>query len=154
MGGLSDFILSHPLWGWMAVGAVFLAIEVATGSGWLLWPAGSAALTGLITLFVPMNQAEQIVVFGVLTIITTYIGRRYLRGVRTSGADVNNPLLRLVGHRGEAVADFEGEDGRVFVDGKEWSAVLDGDGPLSAGAKVEVVAVQGGARLKVKATAV
>lgn len=151
MGGLSDFILSHPLWGWMAVGAVFLAVEVATGSGWLLWPAGSAALTGLITLFLPINQPEQIAVFGVLTIITTYIGRRYLRGVRAAASiDVNDPLLRLVGHRGEAVADFDGEDGRVFVDGKEWSAVLDGAGPLAAGTKVEVIAVVGGARLKVR----
>lgn len=154
MGGLSEFILSHPLWGWMAVGAVFLAIEVATGSGWLLWPAGSAALTGLITLFLPLNQPEQIAIFGVLTIITTYVGRRYLRGTRAAGTDVNDPLLRLVGHRGEAVADFAGEDGRVFVDGKEWSAVLDGAGSLTAGAKVEVVAVLGGARLKVKAATV
>ncbi|HEY1880263.1 MAG TPA: NfeD family protein [Caulobacteraceae bacterium] len=152
MGGLSDFILSHPLWGWMAVGAVFLAIEVATGSGWLLWPAGSAALTGFITLIFPtMNQPEQIAVFGVLTIASTYVGRRYLRGARASGTDVNDPLLRLVGHRGEAVTDFAGGDGRVFVDGKEWSAMLDGAGPLSMGAKVEVVAVLGGARLKVKA---
>jgi membrane protein implicated in regulation of membrane protease activity len=151
MGALSDFILAHAVWGWMAVGAVFLAIEVATGSGWLLWPAGSAALTGLITLFAPINQPEQIAVFGVLTIITTYVGRRYLRGAhRAAATDVNNPLLRLVGHRGEAVADFEGGDGRVFVDGKEWSAVLDGAGPMAAGGKVEVVDVVGGARLKVK----
>ncbi|HEY1560100.1 MAG TPA: NfeD family protein [Caulobacteraceae bacterium] len=152
MGALSDMVLAHPLWAWMAVGAVFLAVEVATGSGWLLWPAGSAALTGLITLFLPLNQPEQIAVFGVLTIVTTYIGRRYLRGARTAATDVNNPLLRLVGHRGEAVADFEGGDGRVFVDGKEWSAVLDGTGPMAAGGKVEVVDVVGGARLKVKST--
>lgn len=151
MGGISDLILSHPLWAWMAVGAVFLAVEVATGSGWLLWPAASAGITGLVTLILPMGQAEAIAVFGVLTIITTYVGRRYLRGAKSDASDVNNPLTRLVGHRGEAVANFEGEDGRVFVDGKEWSAVLDGAGPLAAGAKVEVVEVLGGARLKVKA---
>jgi membrane protein implicated in regulation of membrane protease activity len=150
MSELSDLILAHPLWAWMAVGAVFLAIEVATGSGWLLWPAGSAAITGVLTLLVPMSQPVSIAVFAVLTIITTFVGRRYLRGARPGSTDVNDPLNRLVGHRGEAVADFAGEDGRVFVDGKEWSAVLDGAGPLSAGAKVEVVAVLGGARLKVK----
>lgn len=153
MGSLSDLILAHPLWAWMAVGAVFLAVEVATGSGWLLWPAGSSALTGVVTLALPMiTQPEAIAVFGVLTIITTYIGRRYLRGVKVSSSpDVNDPLTRLVGHRGEVVADFAGGDGRVFVDGKEWSAILEGVGPLAAGAKVEVVAVMGGARLKVKA---
>lgn len=151
MSDLSNLVLAHPLWAWMAVGAVFLAIEVATGSGWLLWPAGSAAITGLLTLALPMSQPVSIAVFSLLTIVTTFIGRRYLRGVRPGATDVNDPLERLVGHRGEAVAEFSGEDGRVFVDGKEWSAVLDGAGPLGAGAKVEVVAVLGGARLKVKA---
>jgi len=151
MAGLSDLIAAHPIWAWMAVGAVFLAVEIATGSGWLLWPAGSAALTGLLTLFLPMSTPAAVAVFAVLTIITTYVGRRYLRGAQPGASDVNNPLTRLVGHRGEAVAAFEGEDGRVFVDGKEWSAVLAGPGPLSAGAKVEVVEVLGGARLRVKA---
>jgi membrane protein implicated in regulation of membrane protease activity len=151
MGGIPEFILSHPFWGWMAVGAVFLAVEVVSGSGWLLWPAGSAAITGLVTLLVPLNTTEAVALFGVLTIITTYIGRRYLVGHRVDGADVNNPLRRLVGHRGEAIADFDGEDGRVFVDGKEWSARLDGPGPAPAGTKLEVVEVLDGARLKVRA---
>jgi membrane protein implicated in regulation of membrane protease activity len=133
------------------VGAVFLAVEVVTGSGWLLWPAGSAAITALVTLLVPLNTFEAIALFGLLTIVTTYVGRRYLVGRRTDAADVNNPLQRLVGHRGEAVASFEGEDGRVFVDGKEWSARLDGPGPVTAGAKLEVVEVLDGARLKVRA---
>ena len=151
MSGISDFILTHPFWGWMAVGAVFLAVEVVTGSGWLLWPAGSAAITAVVTLLVPLNTAEAVALFGVLTIITTYVGRRYLVGRRADGPDVNNPLQRIVGHRGEAVAAFEGEDGRVFVDGKEWSARLDGPGPVTAGAKLEVVEVLDGGRLKVRA---
>ncbi|HEY5289747.1 MAG TPA: NfeD family protein [Caulobacteraceae bacterium] len=151
MGGLTDFIAMHPIWGWMALGAVFLAIEVMTGSGWLLWPAASASLTGVATLVIPMSTTAAIAVFGVLTIVTTYIGRRYLRGATPGAPDVNNPLQRLVGYNGEAVAPFEGGNGRVFVDGKEWSAVLDGQGPLAAGAKVEVVEVVGGARLRVKA---
>jgi len=39
----------------------------------------------------------------------------------------------------------------VFVDGKEWSAELDAADALAAGAKVEVIAVLGGARLRVRA---
>ncbi len=42
MSDLSDFYLSHPLWIWAALGAGLLAIEVAAGSGWLLWPAAAA----------------------------------------------------------------------------------------------------------------
>jgi hypothetical protein len=123
-----DFILAHAFWSWMALGAIFLAIEVTTGSGWLLWPAGSAALTAV---------AAQLL--------------RIIRGAPPAPNDVNNPLARLVGHKGEAATSFEGDCGRVFVDGKEWSAVLDGPGPLAAGAKVEVLEVLGGARLRVRA---
>ncbi|MGH7023211.1 MAG: NfeD family protein [Caulobacteraceae bacterium] len=150
MGGLTDFIAMHPIWGWMAVGAVFLAIEVMTGSGWLLWPAASAALTGVATLIIPTGTTVAIAVFGVLTIVTTYLGRRYLIGPKPDAPDVNNPLQRLVGHGGEAVSAFDGGHGRVFVDGKEWAAELDAPGPLERGAKVEVIEVLGGARLKVK----
>ena len=152
MNGLPDLIATHPLWAWMALGAAFLAIEVATGSGWLLWPAGAAALTGLALLVLPLSAPAAIALFAILTIITTYLGRRFLRGAPASRSDVNEPLSRLVGHRGEAATTFEGEDGRVFVDGKEWSAVLEGPGPVAAGAKVEVVAVLGGARLRVRAS--
>jgi membrane protein implicated in regulation of membrane protease activity len=151
MVSLSDLIATHPFWAWMALGAAFLAVEVATGSGWLLWPAGSAALTAFATLIWPLSGPVAVALFGVLTIITTYIGRRFIRGNPAARSDVNDPLSRIVGHRGEAVVAFDGEDGRVFVDGKEWSAVLDGPGPLAAGTKVEVIEVLGGARLKVRA---
>ena len=42
MHGLMVFYLGHPMWVWLAVGALLLAAEVATGSGYLLWPAASA----------------------------------------------------------------------------------------------------------------
>lgn len=149
MDVLPQLIASHPLWAWMALGAIFLAVEVATGSGWLLWPAGSAALTGLATLFWPLGGAAAIAIFGVLTIVTTYLGRRYIRPAPAGETDVNDPHRRLIGQRGEAVGAFDGEDGRVFIDGKEWPAVLEGAGPLAAGAKIEVTAVQAG-KLRVR----
>jgi membrane protein implicated in regulation of membrane protease activity len=151
MSALPELIASHPFWAWMAVGAVFLAVEVMTGSGWLLWPAGSAALTGLAVLIAPMNPPTAIALFAVLTIVTTFVGRRFLRGAIAGLSDVNNPLTRLVGHHGEAATAFDGGAGRVFVDGKEWSAELEGQGPLPAGARVEVIEALGGARLRVRA---
>ncbi|EJL25398.1 hypothetical protein PMI01_04370, partial [Caulobacter sp. AP07] len=41
MDGLMLFYMTHPFWVWLAVAAIFLAAEVATGTGWLLWPAAS-----------------------------------------------------------------------------------------------------------------
>jgi membrane protein implicated in regulation of membrane protease activity len=150
MADLTAFLLGHPMWAWFAIGAVFLIVEVITGSGWLLWPAGSAGVVGLLLFFAPLGTAVQAVLFAVLTIVTTYVGRRYLHTVHAPGGDVNDPHARLIGHRGEAVETFKPGAGRVFVDGKEWSAELEGDGALVAGAPVVVTALLGGARLRVR----
>ena len=50
---------------------------------------------------------------------------------------------------GVAAADFQAGRGRVFVDGKEWAAELEGGASLAAGMKIIVVGVHG-ARLTVK----
>ena len=149
---MGAFYFAHPFWSWLALGAVFLIAEVMTGSGWLLWPAGSAAAVGLISLAAPtLGGGWELVLFAATTVISTVAGRRWLHGVPHAGPNINDPRARLIGHRGEASHAFEAGLGRVFVDGKEWSAELDSAGVLTAGAKVEVIAVLGGARLKVRA---
>ena len=144
MGGLMLFYETHPFWVWLAIASVFLAVEVATGTGWLLWPAASAGLVGLLTLVVGLGLPVEAGLFAVLTIATTYLARRYLRPVLdASTPDLNDPALRLVGREGQALEGFDGGKGRVFVDGKEWAAVApDGVAP-TVGQAVTVVAVEG-----------
>ena len=151
MTTLFDFFANHAVAGWLAAAAVLLIAELASGSGWLLWPAGSAAVVGLITLGPHLTVVEQAAVFAVLTIASTYIGRRFLGPGPRRGHDLNDPLPRLIGREGRAATSFEGGRGRVFVDGKEWAAELEGAGPVAPGGRIEVVALVGGARLKVRA---
>ena len=154
MDAISAFYMAHPFWIWLAIGAVFLVIEIMTGSGWLLWPAGSAAVVALVSFFPGFTTKWQVLLFAVATIASTYLGRRFMPPkTPPASVDVNDQLVRLVGHHGEAKSAFKAGHGRVFIDGKEWAAELDGDGPLEHGAKVEVTAVVGGARLRVKAAA-
>ena len=151
MDAVGVFVFTHPFWVWLAIGAVFLAVEVATGSGWMLWPAAAAALVGVASLFAPhLGVGGDVALFAVLTIALTYVGRRALKKTAPGGADINDAHGRLIGHRGSASTAFDSGLGRVFVDGKEWSAELAGGGPLAAGAGVEVTAVLSGARLRVK----
>jgi hypothetical protein len=142
---------SHPFWVWIAIGGVFLVGELMSGSGWLLWPAGAAALVALLSTFIKLGASLEIVFFVVFAIIATYLGRRFLPSASGAGKDINDPALRLVGQRGEAVESFDGGRGRVFIDGKEWAAELEGDGVLAAHAPVTVTEILGGARLKVRA---
>lgn len=151
MGILSEFYASHAFWVWLAIGAAILAAEVATGSGWLLWPAASAAATALLTL-VTDSTALEIGFFSGLTIATSLLARKFWP--RRSGgeaADINDNVSRLIGHRGKAASAFAGGDGRVMIDGKEWAAELDGAETLKAGAEIEVTGLSGGSRLRVRA---
>ena len=150
MPDLPELYLNHPFWVWIAFSAALLAVEVATGSGWLLWPSASAAVVAVLAAFVGLPPPVALLVFALLTIASTLLARRYFpRSAADHGHDINDQVGRLVGHHGVAVAPFAGRAGRVFIDGKEWAAELaEGDG-LEAGSRVEVVGVAG-AHLRVR----
>jgi inner membrane protein len=153
MQALEIVYLTHPFWVWLAIGAIFLAMEVPTASGYLLWPAASAAAVALLSLWLAITPPFQLIVFAVLTIVTTVLGRRLLpRRGPGDAPDISNRASRLAGKFGKAVAPFDAGQGRVFVDGAEWLAELEpGGAPPEPGARVEVVAVRGGGRLVVRA---
>jgi membrane protein implicated in regulation of membrane protease activity len=150
MTALIDLLSSHQLLGWMALGGVLLIAEMMTGSGWLLWPAGSAAAVGVLSLAPGVGLPAQTALFALLTAISTLVGRRFLGPRAAHGHDLNDSRSRLIGREGKAATAFEAGAGRVFVDGKEWSAELDGAETLPAGGRVHVVDLMGGARLKVR----
>lgn len=144
MDTLTDLYATQPFWVWAGVAAALLAVEIVTGSGWLLWAAASAAAIGVLVALVEMSVPTTLLIFALLTIVSTLLARRYLpRSVSASAGDINDNVGRLVGHRGSAVAAFAGRSGRVFIDGKEWAAELDEGDALEAGASVEVTGVNG-----------
>ena len=145
-----EWLLQNPLALWLVIAAVLLAFEVGTGSGWLLWPTGSAALTGLAASVFQIDLQLQLVVFALLTIVTTLAGRRFFHRASAPGDDINDTGARLAGREGVAAETFQAGRGRVLVDGQEWAAELEGGGALSSGARVTVVAV-GGSLLTVRA---
>lgn len=139
----------QPGWAWLGVAAVLLCMELATGSGYLLWPSASAAVVaGLAFLHLPGGWLAEALVFAVLTIGSTYAARRWWPPMSpvTAGAGLSDSRTRLVGAEGEAV----GSGSRVFVDGKEWAAEAEGGAALVPGARVQVTAVVDGGRLKVR----
>ena len=145
------FFLANPFWTWVAIGGVFLIGELMTGSGWLLWPAGAAAVVAVVTQLTGLIWPEEIVLFVVTAVVFTYLGRRFLRPAPKGERDINALAPRLIGHEGEACGAFKAGLGRVFVDGKEWAAELDSGGDLAAKSKVKVLEILGGARLRVTA---
>ncbi|MDB5423568.1 MAG: hypothetical protein JWQ29_984 [Phenylobacterium sp.] len=151
MPDLASLYATHPFWVWIALAAALLAVEVATGSGWLLWPAASAGIVALMVTFGGLDLAQAALVFALLTISLALLARRYLPKslFHPPAHDINDNIARLVGHHGNVVAAFKGRSGRVFIDGKEWAAELDEGEALEAGARVEVTGVAG-AHLRVR----
>lgn len=151
MEGVLLFWAANPFWVWLAIAALILAVEVSTGTGWLLWAAGSAALTAVIMLLLPANPAVQLGVFAVLTVVSTLAGRRFLPKRWENEPDINDNVGRLVGKEGVAVTGFINGEGRVFIDGKEWAAVTETGAPLPLlDQKIEVTEAKGSI-LRVKA---
>jgi membrane protein implicated in regulation of membrane protease activity len=124
---------------------------VAAGSGWLLWPAASAGVVAVVEGFREIPLAAAVLIFALLTIVSTLTARRYVpRQLASHAHDINDNVARLIGHEGRVVTPFQAGVGRVFIDGKEWAAELEDGETLDAGARIVVAAV-GGARLKVRA---
>src|SRR5689334_750202 len=115
-----DWLLQNPFALWLVIGGLLLAVEVGTGSGWLLWPASSAAIVALLSLGVHSELSMQLVLFGILSIITPRAGRHFFAQAVLTGGDINDNSCRMAGLDGVAAGDFQGNQGRVFVDGKGW----------------------------------
>ena len=118
--------------------------------GWLLWPAGAAALAGVAALAPRIGLEGQAAVVVVISVVATVTGRRFLGRGRRGRGELNDAGVRMIGLSGVAATGFEEGRGRVFVDGKEWAAELDGGGSVAQGGRVRVIALVGGARLKVR----
>src|SRR5690348_1601542 len=127
---MADLVLLHDqygVWAWAGVAAALLAVEMMTGSGWLLWPAACAGAVAILVRVMGLSLEAAVLAFAVLTILTTLIARRFLpvSPFARGGHDINDATARLMGHHGHAVGAFRGKRGRVFIDGKEWAAELD-----------------------------
>lgn len=142
---------AHSFWWWVAACVAFLAVEVATGTSYLLWPSASAGVVAILLLAgLKLPPGADLALFAVLTIASSLLGRRMLPPGAAPGGDINDTATRLIGRKARVVAAFEGGRGRVSVDGKEWAAVLV-SGEVPAVQDMVEVAAASGAELNVRA---
>lgn len=140
MAQIAALYETHPLWMWLALAAILLAVEIGLGSGWLLWPAACAAATAFIAKVPGVNFPGALAIFAALTAATTLVSRRYLPKPQADGPDINDSAARLIGRRGRLVQGAEAP--RALVDGKEWPVEILGSDGMTPGDAIEVVAVR------------
>jgi inner membrane protein len=149
-----EFFTVPGPWSWLALGLVLLAAEVMTGTTYLLWLAVAAAAMAAVTALVgDLSIPMQLVIYGGLALAATISGRRMFppdeRSSISASNELNRPDSRMLGQQVEAIGDFSGNSGRVRFGDTEWRAEIVGEAGVAAGAKLEVVAVDG-ATLRVK----
>lgn len=135
-------------WHWLILGVVLLGLELVSGSTYILWPAVSALIVGVLLFIAPMGWELQMMLFFLLSITTLVLGRTHLQRFVKGGepSDLNDPGQALIGRQVKAVADFTGTEGRVELGDTQWSARLDDGTALStvrAGDLLRIESVRG-----------
>ncbi len=143
MAGALDWLESlDPHWAWLALGLFLAAAEMAIPGVFLIWLAGAAIVTGLLSWFLPIGLPLQIVIFAVLAIAAVFLGRRYLAANPITEADpkMNRRGARLVGEVASVSQAIEAGAGRVHYGDSEWLA-KGADAPV--GARVRITGSDG-----------
>ena len=114
----------EPHYGWLAIGLVLAAAEMAIPGVFLIWLAGAALVTGLIVWAVPIGLPIQVVIFAALAIVSVFAGRRYLAAHPVVSADplMNDRGGRLVGETVVVTSAIDGGSGKVKQGDGEWLA--------------------------------
>jgi hypothetical protein len=137
-----------PHLAWLALGLALAVAEIVIPGVFLIWLAGAALITGVVTWFVPIGLPLQIVLFSVLAIVAVFGGKRYLAAHPVQAADpkMNDRGARLVGEMALVVEKIEFGSGRVKLGDSEWIA----QGPDVAVGKHVRVSGSEGSILKVE----
>lgn len=131
-----------PHWAWFALGLLLAVAEMVVPGVFLIWLAGAAILTGLLSWIAPIGIEWQIVIFCALAMIAVYAGRRYLRDnpIVPVDAKMNDRGAQAVGETVTVTHAIDGGSGRVKLGDSEWIA----KGPDAApGTRMRVSAHQG-----------
>jgi inner membrane protein len=117
-----DSLSSH--WLWLGLGLVLAIAEIVIPGVFLIWLAGAALLTGVVTWLAPIGLALEIVLFAGLAIVSVFIGRNYLRANPIEPADpkMNDRGARAVGEVVLVTQVIADGSGRVKLGDSEWLA--------------------------------
>ncbi len=150
------FLEDLAFWHWLALGAVFIVIEIFVPGVAFLWLGIAALVTGAgLFLFPAMDVEIQAIIFALVAVATTVTARVVIsRTARPSDRPALNKRGRShVGSVYLLVGDTKNGHGRVHIGDTVWSVEMSpGSGDLPAGSSVRVVGVKG-ATLVVEALA-
>ncbi len=149
-----EIVMMNTMWIWAAMGLVFLAVEMATGTFYVLWFGVSALSVAIaVWMFPNIPQAMQFSMFAALSISSLAIWKLNYKKHETHSR-VGQAQGEEIGRTGTVIeACSANQNGKIrFTQGlmgaREWPAVS--NETIAEGVEARVVAVEGNA-LRIKA---
>lgn len=138
---LMMMIQENPALGWAGIALILLGLEMFISSNWLMWPAISALIVSGIAVAAPdIDIPLQLLIFGIIGILSTYAGRRFVKlAAAKTDLTLNQRGARLIGQIVKVLYDSADGQSRAKIDDSEWTIRHMDRLPLEAGQMVEIV---------------
>jgi len=135
-------------WVWVAFGLLLLGFEMLAPSTFLLWPGIAAVIVGFVTLILGTESdiwpwQAQIVAFLVLSLLTAWYGKKYVKQHNLEESDkpgLNDRSIQLVGQTAILKEAISEGYGRAKIGDTTWR--VKGE-DAKAGTRVKVVGADG-----------
>lgn len=137
-----DYIYSLGIWNWFIIGGLLLVLEVLLPGTFMLWLGVAAIATGILAYVVPMGWQVQVVLFAILSVISIFVGRRFLPrdAPQSDKPFLNRRADAFVGRIFVLEEPIVSGSGRVRIDDTNWRVT----GPdCAAGSRVRVERADG-----------
>ena len=136
------FLTHLEWWHWMVLAVVLAAAETLLPGAVAIWFAASAALIGVLLIFLPIPWPLQLIGFAVLGVVAmlAYLNYRKKNPEKDEQPNLNQRGVQYVGSELVLVEAIEQGQGRAKLGDGVWKV----EGPeLPAGARVRVTGVHG-----------
>lgn len=75
---MMDLIFNLSSWHWLILGVILIGLESLAPIAYLMWFGGAAILQGILTYVFSIDSMTQIMLYTVLSVSVTVLGRRFV----------------------------------------------------------------------------
>lgn len=128
-------------WHWWIIGLALLSLEMLLPTEYVLvWMGFSAIVTGLLAWVLPLNWQIELVLFGVLSIVSYFAYRKLRPTIESDKPTLNRRGHSYIGRVFTLNEPIVNGIGKVHVDDSQWR-IAGPDTP--AGSRVRVIEADG-----------
>ena len=129
---------------WLILSGIFFIVEILT-VGFLIFWLGVGALIAMVVSFFTSNVIIQTAVFVLSSTILLFATRPFVNKFLHNKKFAKTNVYSIIGQEGIVTEDINliEATGQVKVGGETWSATCKGNGTISKGTNIVVLAVNG-----------